>query len=101
MVDGRYYGRADTTNRQLADAEVRELWRRHQRRSDDASRLLNRETKRDPTPPKLRENAHLFVVAQPHTSHEWMLVDAVPDPGLRAWVSAQRFTHGKYNPSAA
>lgn len=98
MAGGRYYGRADTTNRVLADFEVRELWQRHLRRNDDALELLGSEIERDPTPLDLRQNAHLFVVAQPLSTDRRLLLDAVPDQSLRRWVNEQ-YLAGEYSPN--
>lgn len=99
MAGGRYYGRSDTTNRVLADFEVRELWQRHLRRNDDAFELLQREIERDPTTIDLRNNAHLFVVAQPLSTDRRLLLDAVPDQSLRRWASEQ-YLGGDYSPNA-
>lgn len=98
MANGRYYGRSDTTNRILADFEVRELWQRHLARTDRANDLLQHEMRRDPTPPDLRNNAHLFVFAQPLSTDRQLLLNAVPLRALRTWVSAQRLG-GPYAPN--
>jgi hypothetical protein len=98
MAGGRYYGRSDTTNRVLADFEVRELWQRHLRRNDDALELLQHEVERDPTPPELRNNAHLFVVAQPLSTDRRLLLDAVPAHSLRDWARDLHLA-GDYSPN--
>lgn len=99
MARQRYYGRSDTTNRVLRDAEVRELWQRNLVQTDRARSLLDEAIDNDPTPPDLRSNAHLFVVAQPLSSDPQLLMDQVPDRNLRPWLSALRLG-GSYSPNA-
>ncbi|HSH59868.1 MAG TPA: ATP-binding protein [Acidimicrobiales bacterium] len=65
MVDGRYWGRGALTKEQLSDAQVRDVFERRSRAREDAGQLLMAVTERDPTPPELRDQAHLFVLARP------------------------------------
>lgn len=88
MVDGRYYGRGDTTKHVLADADVRRL---NERRLGRRARFLDQlaaEVERDPTPPHARSEAHLFVLASPSTGRPEMLHDALSAAGqtLRSWA---------------
>jgi hypothetical protein len=64
LVDGRYYGRSDTTKHVLPDAEVQRLHQLGLRRQRDADELLDVEVARDPTSPEdWRQHAYLFLVA--------------------------------------
>lgn len=65
MVDGRYRGRGDTTNYPLGDAEVRRIQAQRRAVRVDIGTELQRAIDNDPTPPDLRREAHLFVVARP------------------------------------
>jgi hypothetical protein len=65
MVDGRYYGRGDTTKHVLSAAEVQSLHQLALRRQRDAEELLDAEVRRDPCPPELHDHAHLFGIAHP------------------------------------
>ena len=65
MVDGKYRGRADTTNYVLGDADVRRIQSQRRRAQPDIAQDLRRAIERDPTTPELRQHAHLFVVARP------------------------------------
>lgn len=65
MVDGRYWGRGALTKEPLSDAQVREVFDRRSRARADANQLLAAVVDRDPTPPWLRTQAHLFVLAHP------------------------------------
>lgn len=86
MVGGRYYGRGDTTTRQLHDIEVRALWARHLDRRERIADLLTRELEREPVAEADRTNARLFVVAQPISADPRLLLDAVQDRDLLRWV---------------
>lgn len=88
MVDGRYYGRGDSTKHTLADGDVRRL---NEQRLGRRARFLDRlaaEVERDPTPPEARSEAHLFVLASPSTGRPEMLHDALSAAGqtLRSWA---------------
>lgn len=65
QVDGRYYGRNDSTKHVLADHEVAALHARRNAMAVDTEQLVRAEIQRDPTLPELRKYSHLFVVAQP------------------------------------
>lgn len=104
MVDGRYYGRGDSTSRVLADVEVRALWERHFERRDRIVDLLAEEVAREPAPIEARTNARMFVVAQPVSADPRLLLDAVPNCNLMAWVqglaSVRLYTvHRPYAPT--
>lgn len=87
MVNGSYWGRSDTTNYVLLDAEVVRL---HERRSASAERaesLVRSEMARDPAAAEgMNTEAHLFVVAQPVVTDPELLLRAVPERNLRRWV---------------
>lgn len=65
MVDGRYRGRADTTNYVLGDADVRRIQAQRRLARPDIRQELQLAIARDPSSPELRQHAHLFVVARP------------------------------------
>lgn len=65
MVDGKYYGRGDKTRHQLSDSEVERLHAARRTLHDEAGRLLDEEITRDPYPAELRQEGHLYLVAQP------------------------------------
>lgn len=77
MVEGRYLGRGDKTKIYLSDAEVRRLHARRQATEQDALALLQIQFDRDPVPPEIRKQAHLFLLAQPSTSTPQMLLKLV------------------------
>jgi hypothetical protein len=88
MVDGKYYGRGDTTKHVLADAEVQRLHQLALHRQRDAEELLDAEVRRDPCPPELRNHAHLFAIAQPVAGRPDLLQQVLKDP--EGW---HRFIH--------
>lgn len=90
MEGAVYYGRNERSARRLADHEVRALITRHLDRRTDVLALLQYEVDRDPTPPSIRTHARLFVVAQPVTADPRLLLDAVPNRDLRAWLYSLR-----------
>jgi hypothetical protein len=90
QVDGRYYGRGDTTKHVLPDAEVQRLHQLALRRQGDAEELLDIEVQRDPCPPELHNHAHLFAIAQPVSARPDLLQQVLKDP--KGWTS---FIHGK------
>ena len=91
QVDGRYYGRGDTTKHVLPDAEVQRLHQLALRRQRDAEDLLDAEVRRDPFPVERgRQHAHLFGIAQPVSARPDLLQQVLRDP--TGWHS---FIHGK------
>lgn len=86
MVEGRYYGRGESSTRSLADGEVRRLWSRHLERRAGIHELLAIETGREPVEFYYQRNARLFVVAQPVSADPRLLLEAVPDKNLLEWV---------------
>jgi hypothetical protein len=90
QVDGRYYGRGDTTKHVLSDAEVQALHQRALRRQRDAEELLDAEVRRDPCPPELRQHAHLFGIAHPVSAPIDLLQRVLKE--REGW---SRFIHGK------
>lgn len=65
MVDHRYLGRGDKTRHYLPDPEVRRLHERRRSAESDGFALLRAEFDRDPVPAGRREQAHLFLLAEP------------------------------------
>lgn len=80
MVDGLYYGRGDKTKHVLSDAEVVRLHERRRGAGGDVAALLRHEIDRDPIPPDARKHAHLFLVAQPQSAPQDMLLDLTSSP---------------------
>jgi len=80
MVDGLYYGRGDKTKHVLSDAEVVRLHERRRSAEGEVGALLRHEIDRDPNPPDVRKNAHLFLVAQPQSAPQDMLLDLTSGP---------------------
>jgi hypothetical protein len=81
MVDGRYYGRGDKTRRQLSDAEVIRLHERRRNSECTALDLLHKEFDRDPVPSEDRQQAHLFLLAEPVSGRPGMLLNLVDGHG--------------------
>jgi hypothetical protein len=80
MVDGKYRGRGDTTNRVLPDSEVVRLHRERslvERRIDS---ILQEEIARDPTAtiPDMQNEAHIFICALPVMGSLQLMLDAMP-----------------------
>ena len=94
MVDGRYRGRGDTTNRILPDAEVLRLHGRRRSTEAGIEDLVRREIERDPTPPGHRNQAHMFVVAEPVTSRSEMFLEAIGEETPTKWIFTN-VVHGK------
>jgi hypothetical protein len=90
QVDGRYYGRGDTTRHVLSDAEVQRLHQLALRRQHDAEQLLDLEVARAPGLPSARQHAHLIGVAQPVTGRPDLL-HRVLGSQPQAW---HQFLHG-------
>lgn len=80
MVDGLYYGCGDKTKHVLSDAEVVRLHERRRSAESDVAGLLRHEIDRDPIPPDVRKQAHLFLVAQPQSAPQDMLLDLTSSP---------------------
>jgi len=99
MVDGRYWGRGDTTKHVLPDAEVQRLHQLALRRQRDAGELLDAEVARDPTSPEnWRRHAHLFLVAQPVTEQPDRLERVLGADGPKGWHD---FLHGQVRSGSA
>lgn len=75
MVDNRYLARGDKTKRYLTDPEVLRLHQRRLTATVDGLKLLDVEFVRDPFDGSSRENAHLFVLAEPLSARPDLLVD--------------------------
>lgn len=88
MADGRYYGRGDTTNHQLTDADVARLHAVRNARQVTAAQLIATEAGRDPVAADLRELSHLYVVAQPVASPPDLVTDLIGSPDLDQMVVA-------------
>lgn len=72
-VDGRYMGRGDTTKRYLTDPEVLRLHERRLTRRVAGEDRVRQQFARDPLSENRRQ-AHLFVIAEPQTAPDDMLV---------------------------
>lgn len=83
MVDGRYYGRGDTTKDKLTDQEVARLHAVRSARQLTAEQVFARELARDPVPAGHRRLSHLVVVAEPLASPPDLLTD---------WIGNSRLT---------
>jgi hypothetical protein len=91
MVDGRYWGRGDTTRHQLSDAEVQRYHQLALRAQRDAAELLDAEVARDPVPAEQRTHAHLTGIAQPVAGRPDLL-ERVLGTSEDGW---SRFFHGQ------
>lgn len=80
MVDGRYFGRGDKTKHSLSDPEVVRLHDQRRAARRDALDLLQHEIANDPVPTRFREQAHLFLVAQPLAGRRDMLLGLTGTP---------------------
>lgn len=81
MVDGRYYGRGDSTRRALTDGEVRHLHERRLSKRTQMSDRLRAEIERDPFA-STKQGGHLFLVAAPDSPDRELLHRAVTSQGL-------------------
>jgi len=81
MVDNRYLGRGDKTKYYLPDPEVVRLHERRRATEADALALLQAEFDRDPIPAERREQAHLFLLAEPVAAPPEMLLALTSGPG--------------------
>jgi len=80
MVDNRYLARRDKTKRYLTDPEVLRLHQRRLTATADGLALLDVEFGRDPFDDASRENAHLFVLAEPLATRADQLIDVTDTP---------------------
>jgi hypothetical protein len=86
QVDGRYFGRGDTTRIVLPDVEVTRLHQLAAQSQRGIDRLLDEEIARDPTvPADWRQHAHLFVVAQPVLDQPERLQQVLGTDGDKGW----------------
>lgn len=79
MVDSKYLARGDKTKRYLTDPEVVRLHQRRLTAITDGAALLDIEFGRDPFNGDNRENAHLFVLAEPLSARPDLLRDITED----------------------
>ncbi len=94
MVDGRYWGRGAVTKEQLSDAQVREIFERRSRARSAAAELLDQVVARDPTPPELRDQAHLFLLAHPLFAPSDLLLRAFGGASGEQWLG-NNVLHGE------
>jgi hypothetical protein len=85
MVDGRYRGRSDTTNAVLSDAEVRRIRTLRAEALRSIRAILEAEVARDPVSEEVRQQAHLFIVAQPVFADPEMLQRAIATE-WQSWI---------------
>jgi hypothetical protein len=83
MVDHRYLGRGDKAKQYLSDPEVRRLHEKHRGTEADGLTRFQHQFGRGPEPPGIREQAHLFLLAEPAAGRHPMLLDLLHGPGLR------------------
>lgn len=74
MVDHKYLGRGDTQKCYLSDPEVLRLHQRRRRQEEEVLEWLAQEFARDPVPVDEQKQAHLFLLAEPLTPREGMLL---------------------------
>lgn len=77
MVEHRYLGRGDKTKQYLSDPEVRRLHEQRRVTEEHGLLKLQQQFERDPVPAEIREQAHLFVLAEPTAGRTGMLLDLV------------------------
>lgn len=82
MVDGRYFGRSDTTTYQLGDAEVEWRIRARAARVVDADRTIDAEVADDPLGSE-QPLGRLYVVADPVAARPGLLEDHLFDRGFQ------------------
>jgi hypothetical protein len=87
MVDNRYWGRGDKTKYMLSDAQVERLIAQRARWAVNAETALNDWIAADPIALDQRQNAHLFVIADPVPPRERLLL---PVLGVGDWTAAFR-----------
>jgi hypothetical protein len=87
MVDHKYLGRGGKAKQYLSDPEVRRLHEKRRATEVDGLTRLQHQFGRDPVPPGIREQAHLFLLAEPAAGRHGMLLDLVHGPGLRDRLS--------------
>jgi hypothetical protein len=75
MADNRYWGRGDKTKHPLPDAEVERLIALRSRWAVSTERALTEWIEQDPISIDQRENAHIFVIADPVPPRDRMLLD--------------------------
>jgi Putative DNA-binding domain len=102
MVDGAYYARNDSTNRQMSDVEVRTLHIQNDLRREKYEGLLDREALRDPSPSDEREHGRMFVVAQPVSANMGLLQKTLYPGNIVDWLrqlDPVRTSPIRYSPS--
>ncbi|EWM19795.1 LigA protein [Kutzneria sp. 744] len=92
MVDGKYFGRADTLKRVLPDADVERLHVIRRARQVTAEELIDREIDRDPAPADERDGVRLYVVARPMSSPPELLTEHFVTGALTTVIHAARAT---------
>lgn len=90
MVDGRYLGRGDKTKRYLTDPEVERLHAARAAAHGLIETMVDREIDRDPVPEESREQAHLFLIAEPNPGRPRMLAPLVDAPDWQSRLTALR-----------
>jgi hypothetical protein len=86
QVNFVYYGRGETSNRRLSDAEVKRL---HDARASQVSRgevLLAREVGRDPVHLSTRQSGHLYLIAEPISAAGDVAMDFLRRTGIEGWI---------------
>lgn len=87
MVEHKYLGRGDKTKLYLSDPEVRRLHEQRRATEQDGLARLKEQFDRDPIPPEVRKQAHLFLLAEPSAARPGMLLDLVHGPAVQVKLS--------------
>lgn len=92
MVDGRYWGRTDSTKYSLSDPEVLRLHSQRRSSARNVLDLLHVYQDRDPLP--AHEQAHLYLVAEPDSPRPDMLRDYLRMEGNNLIALVKRGAYG-------
>ena len=87
MVDGTYWGRGAKTKERLSDFQVREVLHGRARAREIGASALIRLVDRDPTPPGLRDQGHLFVLARPLFGASDLLLRTFGGDSASKWLT--------------
>lgn len=83
-----YWGRGETSNRRLSDAEVRRLHAARASQTDRGKALLDRQVNRDPIPASARSSGHLYLIAEPISAASDAAVAFLRQTGIEEWIQA-------------
>ena len=89
QVGGVYRGRGDTTNRTLADTEVRRILAERAVGRARIGELLDQAIASDPIPPRQSQLGHIFIVADPSPPMPSGLVAVLTTGPIRRWIERE------------